>query len=336
MQLSSQLSNADVFTDGPRITRSQRSAEAFREVSSLAPSPPRGIDARSLAAKPPQSFTIRRVDEGSAPRGGAFVGRGHGGFQRPGGAGRGGAGFRGRGGTGLRGTSGRGRGAAGSLGRGGRGKKGSKGSVRQKQQQEESTEFPMSEEEIEYADTGHQLLWAKEYIPQTSMEDLAGWGPPVMAGPRGIVESMMYKVEVATENITPASRHAGVHLAKMNRGNGVTLFENAEARAVTQAFKDQTRRKVAEKTGKVFVPEEIGRLSKAAQTAVLKSWIGGHYIGPKSMEQKDVLGQVEAIAKRNETYLPEDSRKLQDKVRSLLPASALKPAVGRAKVNAPL
>ena len=318
-----------LFTDGPRISRSQRSAAAFKEVSSLAPTPPRGVDARALAANPPPSFKIRRVDDDSPARPGGFAGRSRGGFQ-----GRGGAAFRGRGGTGMRGSGGRGRGTAGSRGRGGRGKKRGK-AVRQKQQQEENSEMPISEEEQEYYDTGHQLLWAKEYEPQTSVEDLVRWGPPVMAGPRGILESMMYKMEVATENLTPAARHAAVHIAKMNRGNGVTFFENAEARTVTQAYKDQARLELADEMGKDFVPEEIGRLSEDAQTGILKSWVGGHYTGPKSVEQKDVLGQAEAAARRNETYLPEDSRKLQDKLQSLLPASGKKPAA-RGRTKAPL
>ncbi|KAG4430250.1 hypothetical protein IFR05_014276, partial [Cadophora sp. M221] len=71
---ASRCAKEDGNGDALRTRRSSR-PDVLQEVSSLTPSPSRGIDARSLAAKPPSQFTIRRVDpmEGRAssfmPRG---------------------------------------------------------------------------------------------------------------------------------------------------------------------------------------------------------------------------------------------------------------------------
>jgi hypothetical protein len=79
---------------------------------------------------------------------------------------------------------------------------------------------------------------------------------------------------------------------------------------------------------------EFGGLSEKDQAKALKEWVAGQYVFPKSAKAGDILGQVAGYARRNETYLPDDTRKFQEKLRSLLPASttqartATKPRTG--------
>jgi hypothetical protein len=285
----------------PRPTRAQRGAEAAREI--LPPS--RGIDARSLAAKPPQAFTIRRVDE-TPSRPAGFTPRVRGGFSGNRGE-RGGFVTRGRGGTGVRGSGGA-RGAAGGRGRGGKRPRGPK----PKRQVEEDIEEPWKEEELAWL-AGNDGGWPAPYVPKTSLEQFIGKGPSVISSPRGVVETAVYKMQVATDNVNGPHRHADEHLARIRNGHG-TLFESAQAKAVTQEYLGRKAKL------------QIQTLPKSEREKLSKAWIAGHYAGPPPADKRDILAQAEAYARRNETYLPEDSRKLQAKLASLLPVTAARPA----------
>lgn len=305
-----------------RITRSRPASDALREVSNLAPTPSRGIDARSFAAKPPQSFTIRRVqaDEDFRPKrniDSSYVSRN----QRDGADGngfRGGPRMASRGGPrgGARGGL-RGRGGA----RGGRGRGRGKGLKKREPRKKEEDDMeiqPYTKEELEYVDNAAGGFIAP-YTPITSAQDLSRWGPPVASTPRGIVESLAYKMAVATDNVNPEFKSAQTHLRGIKEGSGA-LFENAEERAQTQT---QRRR-------------EIQSLSKADQEDMMNQWVGGQYASPKTVEPNDVLGQIAAYARRNETYLPADARKFEDKLRSLLPATMSTPKPKHRVVQKPL
>jgi hypothetical protein len=78
----------------------------------------------------------------------------------------------------------------------------------------------------------------------------------------------------------------------------------------------------AQDMGVPYEPElnEFGKLSEKGQARAMKEWVAGQYVFPKPAEEGDVLGQVAGYARRNETYLPDDTRKFQEKLRSLLPA----------------
>ncbi|KAH9220590.1 hypothetical protein DL95DRAFT_442656 [Leptodontidium sp. 2 PMI_412] len=288
--------------DALRTKRSSR-PDVLQEVSSLTPSPSRGIDARSLAAKPPPQFTIRRVDESinsMESRSSSFMPQGDfRGLPRPSGFNRGG----------LRGRGGRGRGAA--RGRGGRGRGRRSGGARDNQQRKESEDddepVPLTAEELEYLDDRVGGFQAP-YKPVTSAEDLARWGPPVISSPRGVVESLVYKMAVATDNVSPVFKSAASHHDQMMDGAG-TLFENATE---------------SKKSKGVF--RKAGKLSKDDKEAMMKQWVAGQYVPPQSATGPgDVLAQVAAYTRRNETYLPADARKLEETLRALLPASMREP-----------
>jgi hypothetical protein len=310
--------------DAPRTTRAQKGAEAAKEILAA----PRGIDARSLAAKPPGGFTISRVDTGPSQQGrGGFVPRGRNGFS----GNRGGPGGftprnRGPGGTGTSSRAGRAGGARGARGAGGRGRgRGDRGKrprgPRPKTEEADDVDEPFNEEELAWM-AGDASGWASSYVPKTSLEQLLGKGLTAMGSPRGTLEAAMYKVQVGTNNINGERKHSEEHLANMNKGNG-SFFETAEAKVVTQQYLNDTREK------KGLKPLEIPILPETERKKLSEAWIAGHYVGPKPAEKGDVLGQVDVYAKLNETYLPEDARKLQAKLATLLPVAAPKTAAAR-------
>ena len=145
----------------------------------------------------------------------------------------------------------------------------------------------------------------------------------MISSPRGMTETVIYKLAVATGNNPPMFRPASEHLNKISMGNG-TLFEDDEQKAIIQAFREQKGKELSKRNGIDYVPSEHVTPSKADSDAMTKQWIGGQYTGPKSAPVRDALAQVDAYARRNETYLPEDLRSLEEKIRSLLPAQNAK------------
>ena len=310
--------STNISAEIPRTTRSQRSAEAVKEVSEiasdLAPAPPRGIDARSLAAKPPQGLKITRVFEDVKPRGEGSSFRGQGGGSFRGGA-RGGPG-------GARGVvRGRGQGGRGGARGRGRARGGKKPKPPNKEDLEDFVFPPMTAEELAYQ-AGSEQGFLRPYEPTLTAESLARHGPPVASSPRGVVESIVYKMQVATSHPDGGYDVADNHLLRVQRGPG-TLFENDEQRVITQAFNQKKGKERAEKMGVPYEPKlnELGKLSETNKARALKEWVGGQYIFPEPAEVGDVLGQVVGYARRNETYLPDDTRKFQEKLKSLLPAT---------------
>jgi hypothetical protein len=139
-------------------------------------------------------------------------------------------------------------------------------------------------------------------------------------------------MQVATNLPGPDYEIGGNHLLRIDHGPG-SMFESEEQRAITEAFSQQKGKERAEKMGVSYEPElnELGSLSEKSQEKMLKEWVAGQYVFPKSAQAGNILGLVETYARRNETYLPEDSRKLQDKLKSLLPASTMKQTQGPVK-----
>jgi len=288
--------------------------EVSEIASDLAPAPARGIDARSLAAKPPQGLKITRVFEDAKPRGGGSSYRGTGGGGLRGGARGGPGGARG----GMRGPGRGGRGAGRGRGRG-------RGAKKPRQPNKEDLEDfvfpPMNAEELAYQ-AGHEQGFLRPYEPTLSAESLARHGPPVISSPRGVVEYIVYKMQVATSLPGAAFDHGDNHLLRAARGPG-TLFESAEQRSIVEAYSQQQGEERAKEMGVPYEPElnELGKLSEKEKATALKEWVGGQYVFPKPTQAGDVLGQVAGYARRNETYLPDDTRKFQEKLRSLLPAT---------------
>lgn len=285
---------ANKSVEAPRISRSQKSAEAIKEVSSLARRSPRGIDARALGAAPPSgppALKITRVVTG-LEEGSGFAPRGRTGFRGAHGGARGRGMQRGRG-------SGRGRGARG---RGRRGGGTQKKATRQQVDEDDWIEEPYSEEELAYQEMSDGGF-PTNYVPETSEAILAGYGPAVMSSPRGIHESVVNRIMVATDHKDPSYEHASIHLARMDEGLG-TFFEDAEQRAITEKFQGSRKFK---------------SLSEKQRGSIMRQWVAGHYAAPGTPAQGSVLALARQMAQRNETYLPDDRLKFEMALRKVLP-----------------
>jgi len=219
----------------------------------------------------------------------------------------------------------RGRGAArGGRGRGKREKrsrgKGAKDPAQQDEEDEMEEEPDYTEEEKKLQDLIHGGF-PTPYEPTTTLESL---GTPVLASPRGLVENVKYKMQVATNNTNGRHKLGGEHLARMNRADG-TFFESTEAKIITERFNNQNREERAEIYGWEYEPENLRTLSEAEREKLSKAWAAGHYELPNTnAELDDVIAQVKAYARRNETYLSADGKKFEEKLMTLLPAQFIK------------
>jgi hypothetical protein len=163
------------------------------------------------------------------------------------------------------------------------------------------------------------------YEPATDPETL---NTAVLTSQRGLVESVRYKMGVATLNSQLAPVLGAEHLARMGWGEG-TFFESSKAKAFMQLYNNQVKKDRAEVMGEEFEPEKLPVLPPQEREILAKAWAGGHYEAPKLAGLNDVIGQVQSYTRRNETYLAEDGRKFEEKLRSLLPAQYQKSEPGK-------
>ncbi|KAA8575408.1 hypothetical protein EYC84_004574 [Monilinia fructicola] len=299
---SSSVRKSEAENDQPRSTRAERSSNA-------------------LAHRPVKTVTIaRRIDSGG-PRGRGPNGhspnyRGRGGALYRAGAGSG----AGRGGARV-GAGGRAGGARRGRGSGQRAPRGAKPA------DVELDEYdpPYTLEEQQYLDSQEGGEWVP-YNPVTSLSDLESWGPAVAtsASTNGLKESIIYKVQVASGTLgqrdvpTPPDRH----LANVERGFG-TVFESREEKEAIEKWKDGEEAWRNEVRWKVHKDYKIAGLNKEEQEALLKEMVAGVYKKPGDA-QNGLLGDVERLTRKNETFLPEDSRSLQETIQSYLPADVPK------------
>lgn len=184
---------------------------------------------------------------------------------------------------------------------------------------EEEAELPYNEEETEYADL-RDGGFTTPYNPDTSAQNLARHRPPVISNGPGIVDSIRYRLAVTTDNVSPQYRVATQHFMRIERGKG-TLFEDLEQRAIIQEWKDNLDRELAEVFDFPYERRELGTLPKNVQEDIMKQWVAGNYEGPKSLLKNNPFTYVRNYASRNETWLPEDRKKFEAKLASLLPPS---------------
>ncbi|ESZ89601.1 hypothetical protein SBOR_10013 [Sclerotinia borealis F-4128] len=302
--------------DQPQSSRAERSSNAVNDISSLASQPSRGgFDARSLAARPApgQSLRItRRIDDSGQQdrgpnarhspnyrgRGGAAAG------MRVGGAGRGGGGV----GPGRGGGRGRGRG----------GKRGGRKPPGPKADDIDEYDPVYTVEEQEYLNSQEGGEWTS-YNPVTSMSDLESWGPAIATSGStyGLKESIIYKMQVMSGTLaqkdtpTPPAQH----LANVERGFG-TVFESKEEKEGIEKWRDGQEEWIDEINWKVHKDFKFEGLREEEKEAVLKEMVAGVYEKPGDVKE-GILGDIERFARKNETFLPEDLRSLQEKLQSM-------------------
>ena len=159
------------------------------------------------------------------------------------------------------------------------------------------------------------------YVPTTSAETLSRLGPAVITSPRGIVETLARKFEVATGTQGPGTwTQAAVHQLNIQEGRG-TFFETNEQRILAIGDKGED--------------EKFSTLPQEEKDEIERQWAAGRYDGPKFAVKEDVIGLVESYTRRSGAYLPEDARKLEDKLRSLIPPAFIKPKAPGAPPNPP-
>ncbi|POS83869.1 hypothetical protein EPUL_003444 [Erysiphe pulchra] len=183
---------------------------------------------------------------------------------------------------------------------------------------EEEMELPFNEEETQYSDI-RDGGFTTPYNPDTNEQNLARHCPAVISNGVGITDSIRYKLAVATDNISPQYRIASQHLMRIYRGNG-TLFEDPEQKRVFQEWKDKLDRENAAYYGVPYTPEKLGSLSKKTQEEIIRQWVAGQFEAPALISPENPLTYVRNYAKRNETWLDEDTRKFEAKLVSLLPS----------------
>lgn len=288
-------------------SRAQRSAAAAAEISSLSPG---GIDARSLAATPPPSFTIRRIDQ-SSPR-----------VVRPPGASRGS--FQGQG-LGMRRTSGGSRGRGGIRGRGGRGRGAQRGRGRGARRRGGGppkadllvSSAPLTVEEQAYIDSVEMGVPTPAHVGITDLETLKREAPGIatLTAPIGLVNTIRehYRAlagEVGNEYLS-TEQHA-----KHYHEKGATLFVDEEDRA-----------RAISPDRFVGSPETYDTLDEAERESILRTLAAGQYQPIKPIAKGDILTTVDAYGQKNETYLPKHTAALRTRVQRMLPSqTASKPA----------
>jgi hypothetical protein len=273
----------------PVLPRSKRLAAAAAEVSSLSPSP-RGIDARALAAAPPTSFKITRIEW--TPR----VGMGGRGGRR---GGISGSGVRGRAGrAGLRGSRGQAR------AQGVRRRKGGKGV---------NSEFhggsngePYTPEEQAYIDSVEMGVEVPYQAGVTVREALELELPPLAthSAPDGLMATIVDRMRAVSGRYGNEPGSPALY-AKGHLKGTRTLFVYGEDLA------RDTR----------IDTHSYETLDEADKQEVLQNLVAGQYPALKQPTISDTLGAVETYGLKNETYLPKEREALKAKVQKLLPAS---------------
>ena len=175
-----------------------------------------------------------------------------------------------------------------------------------------------SEEELEYI-AGQRLGVPTAYIPTTPLSLEAHALPMVMSSaPQGFKESILDRMRIATRGLSYEHlRHPQEHLDDMRKGKG-TVFENEGLRAQAQHW--GIRMKTEGLHGGVEGREDIlPFLSEQQKEEVAGEIVGGRYEDPGFTELADVLGTVRNTLVRNGSYLPGDVRKLEGRLRKLLP-----------------
>ncbi|KAI0810146.1 hypothetical protein GGR55DRAFT_126859 [Xylaria sp. FL0064] len=299
-----------------RPTGRQRAAAAFSELAEMNNSnstqPSRGgtvfrkLDLRAEAG----SISVSRAP---SPSGGPKIIRG--GFRGRGGFNRGG-GMNARGGVG--GGRGRGRGRRG--GRGGRGRRQrDKGESDDNSGPQEDTWAP----EVLAMREAREIGSAQQFDPSISIGDLAGWGPAVAtAGSRVAKDDTVIRQARILGSGQPYHPHNTFPLDEMwkryTKGNGV-FFPNEEMKKFS-----------ADAMGLEAFPP----VPKETKDAVLQSALLGKYEGPQYADLGDTLGAVRNYVKRDASWNSDAERRIEEKVRSLLPGGNTGPAKAAGETRA--
>ncbi|KAI0425373.1 hypothetical protein F5Y09DRAFT_102414 [Xylaria sp. FL1042] len=310
--------------------RRQRAAAAFSdlvEMNNSNPSQPpkaggtvfKKLDLRSGAGPITVSGTPSSIGGPNIIRGG-FPGRG--GFARGGVMARGG---QGGGLGGLGGGRGRSPGRSGGGGGGGGGGRGGRGRrLRDEEEEDGGPEEITWPPEVLAMREAWEIGSAQPFDPSISLNDLAGWGPAVATANSRVAkdDTVIRQARILgggqpfhPVNILPADEN----WKRFTKGNGV-FFPNEEMKKFS-----------ADAMGLEAFPP----VPKETKDAVLQSALLGTYQGPEYAEREDTLGAVRNYVKRDASWNADAERRVEEKVRSLLPPGYARPAKAAGESTAP-
>lgn len=205
---------------------------------------------------------------------------------------------------------------------------------KQQMKDQEYQEQPLSKGELLYMQQAESGFSAP-YEPSTTLESLRGFGAPTIASTRGIQEDLKHRFATAagSERGSHSFRPGREHLYNVSR-NGVGMFESKEQKEIAMNWARQNKADAAEYIDNMGVLPirigNVGSLSEKQKRDVLNAWVAGAYVPPVVEEKGKILSTAGMMMSRNETYLPEDARRFEQKLRSLLPQDSL-PAAPQAQ-----
>ncbi|KAI0549682.1 hypothetical protein F4679DRAFT_262184 [Xylaria curta] len=295
-----------------RPTGRQRAAAAFSDLVEMnngtSPRPPRQqsntifrkLDLRSDSAP----LTVPRASSPGGPniiRGGLRGGfRGRGGFSRGGMAGRGGIGGGGMG--------------PARRGRGGGGRGGRKRGQKEEQDEEVKGEDDWSPEVLAMREAKERGS-LHQFDPSISISDLVGWGPAVVTAKSSFAkdETVLRQARIlgGGQAFHPLHTLKSDNLwTQYNKGTGV-FFPTEEVKKWS-----------ADTMGLEAFPP----VPKETKDAVLQDALLGTYDGPQYVELGDTLAVVRNYVKRDATWNADAQRRIEAKIKSLLPGGGTEPA----------
>jgi hypothetical protein len=274
------------------------------------------VDARSLGTSRPPRFQIRRTD---GERNYEFNPQDH--EARVVNIARDFSDRRGRGGQGevTRGERG---GRGGDRGGRGRDRRANRLAERKKQREEDAEpdqiegEEPLTFEELQWRRHVETNSADGPYEPGTSLEKLLKKGTPTCSSPQGLLSSISFKMQTGTNTYRKGYEHPNMHRYKMVFGVGVGVFEGKDE---AKWGKEWLRSRRLASTRGPRVPGGLKEFTEEDLSVLSKAWAGGHHELPREAPLNDAVGQVGAYARRNETYVGEDAKRLEDKLREFLP-----------------
>jgi hypothetical protein len=178
---------------------------------------------------------------------------------------------------------------------------------------------PWTFEEQEYIE-GQECGEFVAYNPKTSLADLdtMSSGMPTMGSKWAMKEAIFYKMQVPSGTIgqrdipTVPERH----YRNMERGFG-TVFANVEEKEGLREKRDRELEEIHRKQWKWHTRYEIEGLRADEKEALLKQTVAGVYQAPKDVKD-GLLGQIARYARKNETFLAENERTLEDSLKDKL------------------
>jgi len=152
--------------------------------------------------------------------------------------------------------------------------------------------------------------------PDVSLESLLKkHGTPTLSSAQGLLQNVAWKMSTGVDGYRKGYEVPNMHRYKLAFGAGIAVFEGTQE---AKYGKDWLRNRT-HSSRELRVPGGLKEFTEEDLAVLSNTWAAGHYELPKQAALDDAVGQVEAQARRNTTYLGEDARKMDKKLKSLLP-----------------